>query len=97
MRTVFGAFQFHLVRLKVILATMRTVFGAFQFHLVRLKETKVQWKSTYTNISIPFSTIKRNTGADNPWQLSKFQFHLVRLKERPDFSRYRPLVYFNSI
>ena len=65
----FIVFQFHLVRLKVIMCIYHCLPLLFQFHLVRLKAPPPRSASPNAQISIPFSTIKRKlrgTAASSP-------------------------------
>ena len=75
-------FQFHIVRLKGAEAQdSHDERGKFQFHIVRLKAYALRDTLFFTNISIPYSSIKRADTWRTRGGWHKFQFHIVRLKD----------------
>ena len=52
----------------------------FQFLMVQLKETPKDAQTHFSNISIPYGSIKRCCSRCHRWSHSKFQFLMVQLK-----------------
>ena len=74
-------FQFYIVRLKASGGSASIGDVKFQFYIVRLKANRILTDDEENEVSILYSSIKREVASTVLILVKSFQFYIVRLKE----------------